>query len=224
MVAVPRLLSLPPPGPVLGSVGVGVRPWRATSRRHALLRLHLRVASPYLSSLKPGSGLQLKCRPPHAAAGSASLCPRVVQAAAGLGGSVHGGRLGLGRTVLWVPKAEGQAAWSGAHHHCTRRGHEEAAPRPLSCGPLGQPGPARSSRDPEMKPQLLPECTGHSSRTTSSWGTPRGLSSSCKHRVWRGRPRGAGRRLLQTFSSTESQSCCLTSVHTAPQMAAEEAP
>ena len=63
----------------------------------------------------------------------------------------------------------------------------------------GRPHPARSaaglranlacsSRDPEMKPQLLPEGVGHSSQTTSSWETPRGLSSSCEHGVWRRRP------------------------------------
>ena len=62
----------------------------------------------YVLSLKPGSGLRLKCRPPHAAAGSVSLCPRAVQAAAGLGRSAHGGRPGMGRTVLWAPEAEGQ--------------------------------------------------------------------------------------------------------------------
>ena len=98
----------------------------------------------HVLSLKPGSGLQLKCRPPHAAAGSASLCPRAVQAAAGLGRSAHGGRPGLGRTVLWAPEAEGQGAWSGAHSDHTGdrtgRGHGEAAPRPLGRGPLGQPG------------------------------------------------------------------------------------
>lgn len=94
----------------------------------------------------------------------------------------------------------------------TRRPH-----RPLSWAALGQPGPARSSRDPEMKPQLLPECAGHSSRTPPAPGEPQGVFQAAATQGLEGEgPEAQGAAFLQTLSSTESQSCCLTR-STAPQ-------
>lgn len=83
----------------------------------------------------------------------------------------------------------------GLYYDCTRCGHEEAAPLAASCGPHN---PARLPLPPETpneNPQLLPECAGHSSRTSSASGNLR-LSSSSKHRVWRAQRRGRRSRTL----------------------------
>lgn len=57
---------------------------------------------------------------------------------------MHGGRLGLGRTVLWVPEARA-AMEQGSRRLQTRCGHEEAALRP---GQLRASGPTPASPAP----------------------------------------------------------------------------